>query len=302
MTALGFLILLSIPTAADAAPSGCNKTAKLLLNACKKEAFSDYFVALANARNLADGESRREAKMEAREELREALGECKDQKNARLDLCEELEEDIYDPFIDPAQFTLPGFNPLFPLVPGTILTYEKVTSEGTENVVVQVLTETKEILGVTCVIVQDTEFLDGEVVEDTFDYYAQHVDGTVWYFGENSLEFEGDEVVSVAGSWKAGVDGAKPGPIMLANPMIGDVYRQEAFYSEAEDAARVVDLGLTVTVPFGTFSNCIQTQDFSPLEPDALENKFYAPGIGLILESDPEDLGADLELIDVMVP
>ena len=51
--------------------------------------------------------------------------------------------------------------------------------------------------------------------------------GNVWYCGEAVQDFENGELVSLDGSFKAGVDGAKPGILMKAAPMIGDVYRQE---------------------------------------------------------------------------
>ena len=78
------------------------------------------------------------------------------------------------------------------------------------------------------------------------------------------------------------MDGAKPGIVMLANPQPGMAYRQEYYFDEAEDEAEVLELGLNVTVPFGAFSNCLKTREWTALEPDVNENKFYAPGIGLV--------------------
>jgi hypothetical protein len=100
------------------------------------------------------------------------------------------------------------------------------------------------------------------------------------------------------GSFQAGRDGAKPGVIMQAVPRVHETYRQEFALAEAEDAATVLDLDAHASVPFGSFSNCLRTKDFSPLEPDVVENKFYAPGIGDVLELDLST-GDRLELISV---
>jgi len=108
------------------------------------------------------------------------------------------------------------------------------------------------------------------------------------------VELEDDVIVSVEGSFKGGVDGAKPGIIMLADPQVGDAYRQEVALTEAEDAGRVVELGVAVTVAAGLFGSCLRTQDFTPIEPGVLEDKYYAPGVGVVLEVDQE--GGRLEL------
>jgi hypothetical protein len=189
----------------------------------------------------------------------------------------------YNPNIDPEDFVEVVDNPYFPLVPGTTYVYEAETDEGTERVELYVTHKTKEILGVTCTVVRDTVTLDGELIEDTFDWFAQDVDGNVWYFGEASMEYEDDMVVSTFGSWEAGVDCAKPGIIMEAEPQVGDTYRQEFYRCIAEDMARVLALGESITVPYGSFDNCLRTEDFTPLDPEVLEEKLYAPGIGHIL-------------------
>ena len=51
----------------------------------------------------------------------------------------------------------------------------------------------------------------GELVEDTFDWYAQHQNGDVWYFGEEVKNYEGGILVDTDGSWAAGVSGARAG-------------------------------------------------------------------------------------------
>ena len=188
----------------------------------------------------------------------------------------------YAPELDPADFVERINHPLLPFVPGSRWVYESI--DGAERVEVEVLEETREILGITATVVHDRVWEDGELVEDTFDWYAQDRDGTVWYLGEDSKEFENGEVVSTAGSWEAGVDGALPGILMRANPAVGEVYRQEFYVNEAEDMAQVLQLDGTAAVAFGSFDGLLVTQEWTPLEPDVIENKAYAPGIGLVLE------------------
>lgn len=204
----------------------------------------------------------------------------------------------YDPQIDPADFVAAVDNPLWPLVPGTQYVFEG----GGERIEVTVTQNTREILGVTTTVVRDTVTVEGEVEEDTYDWFAQDVTGNVWYFGEDTKEYKGGKVVSTEGSWEAGLDGAKPGIVMHASqPEPGVSYRQEYYPCEAEDMAEVVSLSETVAVPFGTFEGCLQTREFTPLEPDANEYKYYAPGIGVVLEVDVAS-GARTELVEVIMP
>jgi hypothetical protein len=177
-------------------------------------------------------------------------------------------------------------NPLMPLSPGATWLY-RGTADGVaqkNRVVVQSYTET--ISGVVCTVVLDRvyELEDDEwvLIEKTHDFYAQDTDGNVWYFGEDSRDYEDGIIVSRAGSWKDGVDGATRGIIMEANPLIGDSYEQENSPGVAEDEATVLSLHKRISVPLGTYKNCLQTSETTPLEPDFEEHKFYASGIGVV--------------------
>ena len=134
---------------------------------------------------------------------------------------------IYQPEIDPADFVDVINNPYFPITPGAKYIYEGETEDGLERIEVEILAETRDVMGVTTTVIRDTVYLDGELIEDTFDWYAQDKEGNVWYFGEDSKEYENGAVVNTKGSWEAGVDGAQPGLIMPANPQVGQTYRQE---------------------------------------------------------------------------
>jgi hypothetical protein len=195
-----------------------------------------------------------------------------------------VRNDPYQPKIDPAKFTAKIDNPYLPLLPGTSYRFEGTTSYGHETDTVTVTNETIEILGVRCVVVKDAVETNGELTELTFDWYAQDADGNVWYFGEDSHEMSGGVPTSSAGSWRAGVDGARPGVVMPADPKVGLTYRQEYLVGQAEDMARVLALDEKATVPYGSFDQVVVTQDWSPLEPSVIEHKFYADGVGLVME------------------
>jgi hypothetical protein len=150
--------------------------------------------------------------------------------------------------------------------------------------VVRVTRRTKRIAnGVTARVVRDTVTERGRLVEDTFDWFAQDRAGNVWYLGEDTTEYEDGRPVSKEGSGEAGVDGARPGIVMLARPRPGHGYRQEHAPGEAEDRARVLSLDDQAEVPAGHFTDVLTTKDWNPLEPKVLEYKLYARGVGLVL-------------------
>jgi len=205
----------------------------------------------------------------------------------------------YAPTIDPAAFSDQITNPYFPLTPGTTYVYEGSADGVAERNEVIVTSDTKTILGVRCVVVHDTVTQDGALVEDTLDWYAQDSEGNVWYFGEDTKEYENGEVVSTAGSWEAGVDGAQPGIVMKASPQAGDEYRQEYYAGEAEDMAKVLDVSGTRTVPAGSYTDVVETEDFSPLEPEIVERKYYAPGVGFVYSTRVQGGQEETELVSV---
>ncbi|MGH2691736.1 MAG: hypothetical protein ACRDHM_04465, partial [Actinomycetota bacterium] len=210
-----------------------------------------------------------------------------------------VESEPYRPEIDPANFAHRIDNPYLPLIPGTQLSYEGISDGERETEEFVVTDRTKTILGVETTVVRDSVYVAGELVEDTSDWFAQDRHGNVWYFGEASHDIQNGKVVSTHGSWEAGVDGAVPGIVMLGDPRAGDTYRQEFYEGEAEDIATVVTLTDTVKVPFGSFEDVLKTEDTNPLEPKVLENKYYAPGVGVVFEELVHGEEGFLELVDV---
>lgn len=266
--------------AASKAANLCTKTSEDTLASCKDGTKSDYFLAIGKCDNLATPAGRKACRQQASKDMNSGDKLCKEQFDARQDICKGLGKAPYNPVINPADFVTVIDNPFFPLKPGTTNIYEGKTEKGNEHDEFHVTSDTKVILGVTCVVVRDTVTVDGNLDEDTRDWYAQDKNGNVWYFGENALEYQGSLIVGFGGSWIAGENGAKPGIAMEAHPKVGDLYRQEFALSVAEDMGEVLSLSESTTVQAGSFSNCLMTKDFSPVEPDAIEHKLYATGIG----------------------
>jgi hypothetical protein len=185
--------------------------------------------------------------------------------------------------LDAADFVATIDNPYWPMAPRSHWVYRETDGEGGEQQVeVTVTDEAKTILGIEATVVHDVVTEDGDVVEDTYDWYAQDRDGNVWYLGEETKEYADGEV-STEGSWEAGVDGAEAGIALPGSPEAGMTYRQEYYAGEAEDTGAILSLDEWVEVPFGSFRDVLMTKDWTRLEPDVLEHKFYAKGVGPVL-------------------
>ena len=262
----------------------CVQTARDALASCKSAAESDYQVAFGKCINITDPAARRSCEQQAATDRSDAFDTCNGGFDVRHESCQKLGPGAYDPVIDPTNFTTTIDNPYFPLVPGTTFTY--LTPDGASRDVFAVTHDTRVIDGVTCVQVHDSVYTNGVLTEDTLDFFAQDLEGSVWYFGENTAEFEDGLLATIAGSFLSGVNNDKPGIIMKAHPAPGDFYRQEFSLGNAEDYGETLNLNSRVVVPYGHFSNCLKSQETTPLEPDALEDKYYAPGVGNVLTVD----------------
>lgn len=234
----------------------------------------------------------------ARSRRDDAIALAQDQFDLRVELCGDLGHEPYDPQIAPSEFSTTIDNTYFPLSPGTTLVYERQTPDGLEHDEFNILGETATIGGFTVRTIHDVVTIDGEPHEDTIDWFAQRANGDVWYFGEIAKNFEDGLLDNLNGSWRTGKNGAKPGILMLATPHIGDVYRQEFSPTVAEDIAEVIAFEQTVTVPAGTFRHCLETEESTPISPNDVTFKFYAPGIGTVLEVD-EGTGERVELVEI---
>lgn len=290
----------------------CSSAAVSMMQACGVDVMDDIFESTAICTDIADDIDRADCLADAELDKAENEEECEAVFDARLALCADVNDAAHEPmfgedfaanFVNPLDIGgVVPVNPWFPLVTGNRWVYE---GDG-ETIEVEVTDQTKLIDGITCVVAIDTASEDGVVVEITGDWYAQDVTGNVWYCGEISRNFEvfaGDvpeepELVDIDGSWKAGRDGSEAGILLPFAPVVGETIRQEVAYGEAEDAITIESLSETEASPGGAcVANCLMTTDFTPLEPDVAENKFYAPGLGLIVEVDLET-GDRVELVE----
>ena len=311
---LGVLWAITLLLAPAAAAAGaCETSARTMRFACSNDVKDDYWEGVSICLNESDAEEQEECLDDVVADREEGNEECHDVHDARRDLCEELEEDTYDPNFDPEDFE-EEFGPLggavinqyLPIVVGNTWEYE---GDG-EEINIEVEDATKLIEGVTCVVVNDVVTEDGLLIEDTDDWFAQATNGDIWYCGEEAKDyeyFEGDdpeepELVEIDGSFKHGREGAKAGILILDNPAEGDIYRQEWALGDAEDVAEVISIDysfgddeeLDELVPEELAEllcddDCLVTREFNPLEPDSEEYKYYAPGIGVFLEVNRED-------------
>ena len=206
----------------------------------------------------------------------------------------------YHPTIDPRNFSEVVNNPYFTLTPGTTFTYKSHDDKGTEINKVSVTDRTRKVMGVTARVVLDRVWLNGALVEETYDWYAQGKEGNVWYFGESSKEHKTGKVASTRGSWEAGVKGAQPGIVMHAHPKPGDPYRQEYKKGEAEDMGQVLSVKETVKVRASTYKNCVKTKDWSAIETGNGEHKYYSKEVGnVVLETEDKNDNNRVELVEI---
>lgn len=213
------------------------------------------------------------------------------------------------PDFDAGNFGSPQNNTYLPMALGKTYRYEAETEDGLIRNEITNTYDTEVILGVTCTVVYDIEWvwIEGKgwiVLEETDDWYAWDNDGNVWYFGEDTVEYLYDdewnpEGTSTEGSWKAGVDDAEPGILMPADPQPGDSYRQEYYEGEAEDMGKVLRLNAAVSVPHGDFDDCLKTKEWTPLEPGEIEHKYYAPGVGLVFIEELKGKTVEVELVTI---
>lgn len=302
---LAMLFVVAAQPAAAATP--CKTSAVKARQACIFDAKDDLYEGKAKCHHISDAGDREECFDEGQEEFLEAKEECIEVFEFRSDFCEDSGEFRYDPEFRAAMFTdtFDNLNPLWPLAPGN---WWRLESEE-ETIVVTVLDATKRIKkAINCIVVNDVVSEgDGPVIEDTDDWYAQAHNGDIYYCGESSKDyeiFEGDdpeepELVAIDGSFKHGVEGAKAGLLISANPMVGDMYRQEFALGDAEDGAEVLSTtynygdkgGLDKHVPqelaelFCSDGDCVVLREFNLQEPDTpLAKKYFSPGVGLFLE------------------
>ena len=189
--------------------------------------------------------------------------------------------------INPTDFSPTITNPLWPL--SSVRNTEFVGREQKDGktseirVVSRVLDKTDTIAGVTVAVVEVTEHKDGQLLELTEDYFAQHRDGTVWYFGERVTDYKDGKPVGHSGQWLAGEGGNRPGVFMPASPTVGQEFAPEQVPGVADERSKILELGVEVTVPAGKFTDCVKVEDHDLLDNER-GHKFYCPKVGLVRE------------------
>jgi len=187
-------------------------------------------------------------------------------------------------------------NMYWPLVPGSEYVYKAEGQEGCEVDVFEVTNGVKVINidgdMIDTRIVHDTAYEDEECegdlikVEETYDWFAQDDDGNIWYFGEETYDCDEEGCELGDGSWEAGVDGARPGIVMLADPQPGDQYRQEYYEGFAQDWGQVMRTNDTAILHRddayspGEWDDCLVIKEWNELEPGHVEQKYYCPDVG----------------------
>lgn len=308
VTTLCLMILMfTVNTNQLEAQNFCSTTAAYLSAACSASANDSRLTGIANCINHSDSTERQQCLSDVDDSYNEDIQLCRAQHRWRLSFCTLLGEDRYDPNIEPSDFdtdftNLTNPNPYYPLGIGN---HWKYVGGGEVNTV-DVTNDTKLIDGVRCIVVKDQVFVGKFVTESTNDWFAQKIDGTTWYFGEETGEYETfprdkpviPELVDTEGSFKAGRDEAKPGIIFLAQPKNNATYFEEFALGTAEDVTQILSINysyginhdLDRMVPkqladhFCSAGDCVVTKNISLLEPQVIERKYYARRIGVFLE------------------
>jgi hypothetical protein len=315
MASLGLLAALTLAVgparANNSAGNGkyCTQTATLVHRACGSEADDSYLRTAAACINLVDDTARQTCLADAKSARKDAVQLCADQKGARLGICAAVGEARYDPvftqeFFETDYHNLSNPNRFMPLGIGNRWDYQ---GSG-ETVKIEILNRTKTIDGVKCIVQRDQVFKGGFIAEDTNDWFAQAKDGNVWYCGEEVKDYETfaddkpvtAELVSIDGSFKVDRDLARPGIIFMGNPRPGVTYREEVSLANAEDVSEIV----STTYRYGQIpeldrfvpkalvqllcrGDCVVTNAFTAVAPGVIERKYFAPGIGFILQTKP---------------
>jgi len=181
-------------------------------------------------------------------------------------------------------FTMTSTNPYFPMGVGT----KWILEGGDERVQVTVLDETEVVAGVTTRVIEEREWEDDELKEVSRNFFVQASDGTVCYFGEDVDMYKDGEIVSHEEAWRADASGNRPGIIMPADPRQGMKFQTEVAPGVAEDAAEIIEVGSSVEVPAGTFTETIRLRETNPVEDEDECCKVFVAGVGIVVDEDLE--------------
>jgi len=193
---------------------------------------------------------------------------------------------------DPAQFGAAVDHLYFPLPPGAVWQYEGEDQGLPRREETRVLPDPETVLGVACTVFVEEVYLDGEHTETTTKWFAQDLDGNVWLFGDESVEYDAGLGTVTEDSWRAGTDGAQPWIFLPADPRPGDTW--VGFHPGGEEHLRVLSVTQTADVPAGAFADCLEVEETDPDDEEDTDRIIYSPAVGLVVEDSAD---AHLELV-----
>lgn len=180
-----------------------------------------------------------------------------------------------------------GRNDYFVLEPGYQQVFDGHEGKDAVHLVITVLTDTRTVAGVETRVVEERETRNGQLIEVSRNYFAVCTrTGDVFYFGEDVDMYKDGRISTHEGSWIAGKDGAQAGLFMPARPLIGARFYQEVAPGAAMDRSEVVSDTESLATPAGALTNCVKTEETTPLEPKSVGYKTFARGIGLAKDGD----------------
>lgn len=193
--------------------------------------------------------------------------------------------------INPADFSARVDHPLFSLVSFRVQEFEGTERDPASGAVTRtrvekrVVEQTDTLAGVEVAVLEVKEYEGDELIERTLDYFAQHRDGSVWYFGERVDDYEDGKIAGHEGQWLAGEGNARPGLYLPAAPVVGQEFAQEQAPGVAEDRSTILAVDAELTTPAGRFTGCLRVRDYAPLT-KAEGIKFYCPKVGIAREEE----------------
>jgi len=177
-------------------------------------------------------------------------------------------------------------NKWMPMQPGTKWVYEgtAVDDEGNKfdrKIEFTVTDLTKEIAGVRAVVAWIVDYNNEDVIEKEIAFYAQDDEGNVWYLGEHPEEYQDGKFVD-APTWIAGIEDARAGIKMMAQPQVGMAKYYQGWGPAVEwsDYGHVQKMGQETCVPLDCYKDAMVIAESSLGEVGAAQFKYYVSGVG----------------------
>jgi uncharacterized membrane protein YkoI len=190
-----------------------------------------------------------------------------------------------------------GVNPLYyPIVPGHKQVHERPDhpdGKYRKETVVLDSTEDFDIPGIgkfKTAVVQEEEYLDGVLTQRALNWFGlDKTTNSVYAFGEVSWEINEEGKPVFEGTWRAGeLDGdgvAEPGLLMPGTFTIGGRYIFDGAQNQAYGGSENMEAGIEITVPAGTFKNCVRVREQGLNNLKDITDKIWCPVVGVVLDT-----------------